>query len=332
MARSRNPPRFITGECFTDNLLHFGDNPSERVTNWLAQSVISELPYVISPLHTPNDGRKPHVHFILDVSNAEHRDLTWYKGLFKSVQLPFPEDVRNIFSMEHYLTHDTAQSRKEEKETFTSEQRDTMVYGNGYAMHELTDRSSREETTKYIGLISCKIEDYIDNGGKADNRSLARMLRDPDFYCDINVTMPLDMMIAKAKNELKTHYRYYLEYAKDYHSEKQMTEVKNLEEKQAAARAELRKDNRDFCTWLCGILDGISDNDIHHIFYDLYGNDREFRAKVKEIGMSNLEYRLYLDNYIQYCGMSDGCSDRLFELSTYLDKYTVSNIYTGTRF
>ena len=113
--------RFITIEIFEDNLTTYkGDTLSERVADWLRTSVLSREPVVLSPLHIPDDGRKPHVHIIVDVTNFEHREIDWFKAFCKSYKLPRPENVRNIYCMELYLTHDTAQAMLEEKQTFSS--------------------------------------------------------------------------------------------------------------------------------------------------------------------------------------------------------------------
>lgn len=334
MSKARYPPRFITGECFTDNLTQYGDTIPERLTNWLASSVISSEPVVISPLHTPDDGRKPHCHFIIDVTNCENRALPWFEGLFKSVSLPRPENVRNIISMELYLTHDTAQARKEDKQTFTPDERDTMVFLNGYAMHELTDRASREETTKLIGIISQKIEDYLENGGDLNTRAMARLLRNPDFYIDIDTPLCFDLLVAKARNELKVHYRYYLQYLEDVKNEQSRAEYKELAEKQKQAREELREDNAHFCSYLCSLLASVTERDAHNVFNAMYCNDRDFRANIINMGVgdiSQINHKVYLESYIMKSGVENQCSDRLVDLSAYLQKYT-TECFLGLQF
>lgn len=98
MPKTRNPPKFYTFEVTSTNLEQFGGTLSERATNWLAQSVISDCPAVISPLHSP-DNAKEHVHVIVDLTNSEFREkgLEWFTGLCKQADLPRPETVKTFF-------------------------------------------------------------------------------------------------------------------------------------------------------------------------------------------------------------------------------------------
>ena len=331
--KNENPSRFITIEIFEDNLTSFkGDTLSERVTDWLSTSVISREPVVISPLHTPDDGRKPHVHIVVDVTNFEHRSLDWFQGFCKSYSLPRPENVRNIYCMELYLTHDTAQARLEEKQTFSPAERDTMLFINGYTMHEQTDRAKREELSVVIAMISERIEDAIDNGVSSDNRSLSRMLRDPAFYSEIECAMPFDVLKAKARNELKTHWRYYQEYASDYKTDKERKEIKALEKAQKQSREELREDNAQFGSYLISILSTLSERECHNAFNCVYGNDKDFRKQIiDKFGgghIQTLNHRAILESFITYCVIENSMPDRLITLLNLLQQYT-TNCFTG---
>lgn len=330
MSKARNPPTFIAGECFVDNLLPFGGEETpvvERLQAWVKQSLISECPIVVSPLHTPDTG-KPHLHFIIDVSNFDYRDIKWFEGLFKSVDLPRPETVRNIYNAEKYLTHDTLQAQREEKQRFTPDECDTMVYLNGYTMHELTDRSSRDEVSKIVYYIAMGLRKHIKEGGHVDTFTLTELVCDPEFYVNLDTSLPADIVIGKGFHEIKINYRYYVQYANDFKTSKDLEATKSLEKEAAEARKEIRKDNKEFCSYLLGLLSCIPDNAVQRLFYECYGNDIVFRGKVKEIGFSNLNYRLYIDNYVQYCAITNGCSDRFIKIASALEKwYEATNDY-----
>lgn len=330
---SKKTNRFITIEIFDDNLSDYqGNTLSERVSDWLTKSPLSAEPVVISPLHTPVDGRKPHVHTIIDVTNFEHPELNWFEGLCRTYNLPKPQDVRNIYCMELYLTHDTAQARREEKQTFSADEKATMLFINNYAFHEPTDRAKREELSVVIALISERIETAIDNGCKSDNRSLSRMLRDPDFYADIECAMSFDVLKAKAKNELKTHWRYYQEYANDYRNDRERQELLQLEKAQKLSREELREDNAQFGSYLISILSTLTERECHNAFNAVYGNDKEFRQKIIEnLGgghIQTLNHRAVLESFITYCVVENSFPDRLLTLCNLLQQYT-NNCFTG---
>lgn len=329
MAKKTN--RFITIEIFDDNLSDYqGNTLSERVSDWLTKSPLSAEPVVISPLHTPDDGRKPHVHTIVDVTNFEHPELTWFEGLCKTYKLPKPQDVRNIYCMELYLTHDTAQARREEKQTFSADEKATMVYINNYAFHEPTDRAKREELSVVIALISERIETAIDNGCKSDNRSLSRLLRDPEFYSEIECAMSFDVLKAKAKNELKTHWRYYQEYANDYRNDKQQNEYKTAIQKRDESVKALREDNAHYGAWLVSMLNLLTDRDCHNVLNAVYCNDDGFRYHLKQLGIqciANINHRKYIEDYITYCCVENSATEHLQIICEFLQHFTNIDIY-----
>lgn len=316
MQKSRNPPKFYTFEVFDTNLEQFGGALSERATNWLAQSVISDCPAVISPLHSPENG-KEHVHVIVDLTNSEFRDKgsDWFTGLCRQADLPRPETVKNVFSMELYLTHDTLQAQRDEKQRFTPEERETMVFLNGYTMHELTDKGGRSEVSKVISYISIKLLDLIDNGLPCNTRALTKAIRDPAFYDELDCSLSAVEIIGKGLHEIKTNFRYYMQYVADAKDDKQAAVFADVEKQRQEDMQAFKSDKSAMVDYMLAVTDSMSDNQVQWFVNQLYVCcDSVKRAIVNNCGaLINCNYRPFIVSYLRYLQTLSGahCKDLL---------------------
>ena len=272
MVKIRNPPKFYTFEVTSTNLLDYGDSIIDRATKWLQDCILSDCPAVISPLHTPENGSKPHVHIIVDVTNSDYRDnsLDWFVGLSKKYDLPRCEIVKNVYSMELYLTHDTLQAQKDEKQRFTPAERETMVFLNGYSMHELTDKGGRAEVSKVISYISIKLLDLIDAGLPCNTRALTKAVRDPAFYDELDCSLSAVEIIGKGLHEIKTNFRYYMQYVADSKDDKQAAEFVELENQRAKDMQAFKNDKSAMADYMLSVTDSMSDNQVQWFVNQLY--------------------------------------------------------------
>lgn len=303
MPKSRNPPKFYTFEVFSTNLEQFGSTLSERATNWLAQSVISDCPAVISPLHSPENG-KEHVHVIVDLTNSDFREkgLEWFSGLCKQADLPRPETVKNVFSMELYLTHDTLQAQRDEKQRFTPEERETMVFLNGYVLHELTDKGGRAEVSKVISYISIKLLDMIDNGLPCNTRALTKAVRDPAFYDELDCSLSAVEIIGKGLHEIKTNFRFYMQYVADSKDDKQAAEFAELENQRVKDMQAFKNDKSAMADYMLAVTDTMSDNQVQWFVNQLYVCCDSVKTAILDNcgALINCNYRPFLCSYLRY--------------------------------
>lgn len=317
-------PRFVTFEVFEDNLDKYdGNTLLDKFYNWFKQSLICDCPLVTSPLHTP-DNAKSHIHCIVDVTNTDKiRDFDYFTGYLKSLDFPRPEIVRNIYQMELYLTHDTVQSKLDNKQSFSADERATMRFYNDYALHVMTARHKAEQLSLLIAQISEYIEDYIYNNGVSDIFSISQELRKPEFYSSIDTNFNFDFVKAKARSEFKVHYRYYMSYADCCADMAERKKNQQIIAEQKQARDDLLSDVADTCKLLNSMIDTLPNNVARSCFYDMYTNDKEFRYKIKEIGgLSNVNFTEYLKGYVHYCGYKNIYPDKLAIILGYLQKYT----------
>lgn len=213
MTSGTDPPFYICFEVFDDNLQKFRDNKSlaQCVYDWLLIQY-PHLPFVLSPLHTPENS-KSHIHGIAEIHPVSGITFNDFSALFKAYDLPRPELCNNVISFELYLTHDTAQSRKEDKQRFSVADRQSMLYANGYKLHKQTARDKADSVSMVVMYVSDKLHQTLGDNPFLDIDDLYSLVADPDFYSDLISDLPFDLIVSKGKNELKVHYRWYTDIA-----------------------------------------------------------------------------------------------------------------------
>lgn len=214
MTSGRDPPIYICFECFDDNLQQFDVVAlAERVSQWLLK-MFPELPFVISPLHKPTNS-KAHVHGIAEISDRLPYTVKQFFDTFKAYKLPLPQICDSICGAELYLTHDSVQSRIDEKQTFTVAERQTMIFQNGYKLHKQTARDKADSVSVVVSYVSDKIYDYIRDNPFCDTDDLFCLVKTPEFYFELVSELPFSSIVSKGKNEVKVHSRFYMQIAAD---------------------------------------------------------------------------------------------------------------------
>lgn len=230
MSSGTDPPIYVTGVIFDDNLSKFRDDLTlaECVSKWL-DTMFSDVPFVISPLHKPTKG-KEHIHCILELSPYQPLTYNDISATFKAYDLPRPELVRDIFGAELYLTHDTPQSRIAEKQIFTVKERAEMIFSKGYKLHKMTARDKADDISIVVSYICERLKQAVCSDNSYSTLDLYELIENPDFYCDLESALPFPLIVSKARNELRVHYRFYMQITKDFNARTATSNINNIEE------------------------------------------------------------------------------------------------------
>lgn len=277
MSSGTDPPVYVAFEVFDDNLEKFRDDKtlSECVRDWLNLQFDS-LPFVLSPLHKPK-GSKEHIHGIIELSPYQPITFNKFADTFKVFNLPRPEICNNVCSMELYLTHDTPQSRIDEKQKFTVAERATMIFANGYKLHKQTARDKADDISLVVNYISDKLYDYINEHIYFDIDDLYSLVKSPKFYNGLETSLPVDLVISKGKNEVKTHFRFYLQLASDL--------------KHKMSKNPVCTEKEFFCdSVISNFLSGKQDFMLQRLHYACWSNFPKYRDLLSKNGFSHSSY------------------------------------------
>jgi len=302
MTSGTDPPIYVGFVVFDDNLSKFREvdmSLALTVEKWLKLQFDS-LPFVISPLHTPKSG-KSHIHGIIELSPFQPIDFISLSKTFKAFELPRPELINNIFSAENYLTHDTPQSRIEDKQIFTLAEKQTMIFANGYKMHKQTARSKADDISLVVSYITENLYIYIKSNPYFDIDDLYCQVRCPEFYNTLETSLPFDLVVSKGKNEIRTHYRFYLQIGSEL--------------KKKSVEKPLCSEMEKFMHLI--ISNALAEKDdkiLHHIHYSIWCNMRQYRELLAHNGNSHALYARNLRLAVNYFKNNENDLKQLYRL------------------
>lgn len=292
MTSGTDPPIYVCFEVFDDNLEKFREYKtlSETVRDWLNLQ-FDNLPFVISPLHTPNTG-KAHIHGIIELSPFQSVTYDVFSKTFKAFNLPRPELCNNVVSAELYLTHDTPQSRIDDKQRFSVAERQTMIFANGYKLHKQTARDKADDISIVINYVSSNLYDYIKKHIYFDIDDLYSLVSKPDFYSDLDTCLPFDLVVSKGKHEVKSNFRFYLQIGSDIRK-------KSIEKP-------LPSEKENFCHFV--ISNAVMSKDdklLRSLHYALWCNFSQYRSLMAKNGSSHASYGSNLRMAVNYFKNND---------------------------
>lgn len=287
MSSGTDPPIYVTGVIFDDNLSKFRDELTlaQCVEKWL-DTMFTDIPFVISPLHKPTNG-KVHIHCILQLSPYQPLTYNDISATFKAYDLPRPELVRDIFGAELYLTHDTPQSRIAEKQIFTAKERAEMIFAKGYKLHKQTARDKADDISLVVSYICERLKAAVCSDNSYSTLDLYELIEKPDFYSDLESSLPYPLIVSKARNELRVHYRFYMQITKDF--------------KNRAASHLATTEEEYFCDSLISDLVANSDiNGIRILHYSCYAQFPKYKALLAKNSYGHYEFARNLRLAVNY--------------------------------